>query len=467
MPHHFSPVPKVAIVGRPNVGKSALFNRIVGKRLAIVDATEGVTRDRQESPAEIFDKEILLIDTGGIDPTSDDPYAQQISEQALLGASEAEVIVLVVDSTVGPIDLDLNLARSLHKTLKSMQEKGQSKKLLLAINKVDHVDHSKGAWPFQSLGIDKMYPVSSLHGRGVMELLEGIFSSVDWQRFESMEPTNSEAPIRLAVVGRPNVGKSTFVNSILNAPRCIVSDEAGTTRDAIDCDISVEGTEFTLVDTAGIRRVPKQKNVIEKFAHIRTHRALERADIALLMLNSLEGMTTQEKRIAKEIYDQGRGCILFLNKWDLTHNMRMEHARDALYNELPFLRHCPLIIGSALTKRNVLEVFTIAKQIIRARSEKVPTGRLNALVEKAIQKNHPPMIKGKRLRIYYLTQVAQNPPTFKLFINHEDLMHPAWKRYLIAQMRNAFGLKGLPIRLLIEDKAAKKLAKAQEESHKG
>lgn len=459
-------MPKVAIVGRPNVGKSALFNRITGKRLAIVDSAEGVTRDRQESPAEIFNKEVLLIDTGGIDPCSDDPYAKQIAEQALLGAAQAQVIVLVVDSTTGPIDLDLNLARSLHKTIQSHKEKGTPKKLLLAINKVDHVDHSKGAWPFQSLGIDSMYPISSLHGRGVMELLEGIDSSIDWKSFDALQGS-VDMPIRLAVVGRPNVGKSTFVNSILNAPRCIVSDEAGTTRDAIDCDINVEGTDFTLVDTAGIRRVPKQKNVIEKFAHIRTLRALERSDIALLMLNSLEGMTTQEKRIAKEIHELGRGCILFLNKWDLTHNMRMEHARDALYNELPFLRHCPLIIGSALTKRNVLEVFSIAKEIIEARSEKVPTGRLNALVEKAIQKNHPPMIKGKRLRIYYLTQVAQNPPTFKLFINHEDLMHPSWKRYLIAQMRGAFRLKGLPIRLLIEDKAAKKLAKAQEESNKG
>ena len=458
-------IPKVAIVGRPNVGKSALFNRIVGKRLAIVDSAEGVTRDRQEAMGEIFDREFLFVDTGGIDPCSEDPYAKQIADQAILGALQANVVILVVDSTVGVSALDQELAHTLHKTLASQTSQANcpnpKKKILLAINKVDHIDHTKGNWEFQSLGIDKMFPVSSLHGRGVMELLEAVISSIDWDNLKSTTPPPSSS-IRLAVIGRPNVGKSTFVNSILSAPRCIVSDEAGTTRDAIDCEIEVNGTDFTLIDTAGIRRIPKQKDVIEKFAHIRTQRALERCDIALLMLNSLEGMTTQEKRIAKEIDTQGRGCILFLNKWDLTNNMRMEHAKDALYQELPFLRHCPLIIGSALTKRNVLSVFKITEQIMQARSEKIPTGQLNSLVEKAIQKNHPPMIKGKRLRIYYLTQVAQDPPTFKLFINHEDLMHSAWKRYLIAQLRGAFNLKGLPVRLLIEDKAAKKLAKAMD-----
>lgn len=453
-------LPKIAIVGRPNVGKSALFNRILGKRVAIVDSTCGVTRDRKECEFELFSRKLLLIDTGGVDLQSSDRFAAHIETQAMHAARQAEVLIFVVDATVGVSDLDERFAKQILKEV----GKDPDQKVLLAVNKVDPRRRDLELWPFEKLGMGEPFPLSALHGQGVMELLEkALLHLEEIGRFDQktalVEENRSK---RLAIVGRPNVGKSTFVNSVLKEPRCIVSEEAGTTRDAIDCDLQIEDESFTLIDTAGIRRIPKQKDVVEKFAYLRTLQALERCDVAILLLDALEGMTTQEKRIARAIDRMGRGCILFLNKWDLAHGMRMEHAQKALMQELPFLRHCPLVIGSALKGRKLAEVFSLASAIVKARDTKIPTGKLNQMVEKAIQKNHPPMIRGKRLRIYYLTQVAHNPPTFKLFINHSDLMHTAWKRYLIAQMRATFDLQGLPVRLLIEDKAASKAKEAEE-----
>lgn len=436
------PSPKVAIVGRPNVGKSALFNRILGRRIAIVDEAEGVTRDRIEHPCDQLGHHFTLIDTGGIDPRSDDPFSGGIRSQSYAGIEEACLVVLVVDGKVGITELDLSLARELLKS---------GKPLALAVNKMDRSSDALKMWAFDKLGITASFSVSAVHGRGVMDLIEWICGRLP-ELSDENEPSHST---RLAIVGRANVGKSTLLNVITQRERSLVSDLAGTTRDSIDCALDVEGEPYTLIDTAGIRRVPKQKDVIEKFAHIRTERALERCDIALLVLDTLEGMTTQEKRIAASIEEKGRGCMLFLNKWDLARGMRMEHAIKALELEASFLRHCPIIVGSALQGRKVMDIFGWAKKIMQARAVRIGTSKLNSFVEKSIQLNHPPAIRGKRLRIYYLTQSDVNPPTFILFVNYKELLAESWKRYLINRFREEFGFIGLPVRFQVRDKSDK------------
>jgi GTP-binding protein len=431
-------IPKIAIVGRPNVGKSALFNRLLGRRLAIVDEAEGVTRDRLICAMDYNDRYFELIDTGGIDPKNRADFNNEVRAQAYLAIDEADALILVVNLQTGILGLDEEIAKILLRT---------KKPLLLAINKVDHPSKEPETHIFCKLGIRDRLPVSAQHGYNILELNDWIYSKLP----EEVAPKPQEG-LKIAVIGRPNVGKSTLLNYLLDEKRCIVSPIAGTTRDSLDCHVEFKGLPYTLIDTAGIRRRSKHEDVVEKFAHIRTENAIERSDIVLLMLDSNSGMTAQEKRLAKFIEKCGKGCILFFNKWDLIKGFRMEHCLLAVRKQVSFLQHCPAIFGSALKGRNLDKIFEEVAKIDHWRRERISTGELNRFLEKAIQFNHPPMVQGKRLRIYYLTQVSNDPPTFVLFINSIDLLDYSWKRYLIHKLRETHPFTGLPMRFILRDK---------------
>lgn len=430
------------------MGKSALFNRILGRRLAIVDEAEGVTRDRLICPMEYGNHYFELIDTGGIDPHHVANFNDEVRAQAELAIDEADILIMVVNMQTGILTLDDELARKLLRT---------GKPLLLAVNKVDHPSKEPFIHAFQKLGIRQILPVSAQHGHNIMEL-------IDWvvEQLPKGEIQKPQTGLKIAVIGTPNVGKSTLLNHLLDEERCIVSPIAGTTRDSLDCVIEYQGKPYTLIDTAGIRRKSKHQDVIEKFAHLRTEKAIERCDIVLLMLDSNKGMSAQEKRIANLIEERGKGCIMFFNKWDQIHGYRMEHCLKAVRQEVSFLEHCPAIFGSALTGRNLEKIFEELAIVQKWRYERISTGELNRFLEKAIQNNHPPMIQGKRLRIYYLTQVSCDPPTFILFVNSLQLLDGSWKRYLIRKLRESHPFTGLPLRFIMRDKAGANKADFEE-----
>lgn len=435
---------KLALVGRPNVGKSALFNRICKKRIAIVDEAEGVTRDRLYAEADFFGRPFLVIDTGGIHPDTTVPFQEEIRRQAEIAIEEANVIVMVVDVTVGITPLDEFVARLLLRTRKPV---------ILAVNKVDDFSKIDLTYPFYSLGIGHLVGVSAIHNFQIAELLEAAFEGVS---FSEEEPPQ-ESKIHVAIVGRPNVGKSTIVNHLLNEERCVVSPIAGTTRDSIDIDLTVGEDKFTLIDTAGIRRKKAEHEAVDKFAAVRTERALERADVCVLVLDAERGMTIQEKRIAHEIEEQGKGCVVVFNKWDLVKGFRMEHCRKSFEIDVPFFNHCPILFASGLTGRNLDQLFSAVKQVHEQQNRRITTGQLNKFVEKAIQKYHPPMLEGgKRLRIFYLAQVDIQPPRFVLFVNNPQLMSDTYKKYLINQFREAYGFLGSPIKFFLKGRNTKK-----------
>jgi GTP-binding protein len=434
---------KLALVGRPNVGKSALFNRICKMRIAIVDEAEGVTRDRLYADADCFGKPFKVIDTGGINPQSDVPFQEEIRRQAEIAIEEADVIVMVVDVTVGITVLDEFVARLLLR---------KGKPVVLAVNKVD--DHSKMdlIYPFYSLGISRVVGVSATHNFQIAELLEEAFTGVTLS--EDLEEDNKT--VRVAIVGRPNVGKSTIINYLLDEERCVVSPIAGTTRDSIDVDIQVGEDRFTLIDTAGIRRKKAEHDAVDKFAAVRTERAIERADVCVLVVDAERGMTIQEKRIAHEIEALGKGCVLLFNKWDLVKGFRMEHCRKSFEIDTPFLVHCPMLFVSGLTGRNLDQLFKSIKDVHEQQCRRITTGQLNKFVEKAVQKYHPPMLEGgKRLRIYYLAQVDVQPPRFVLFVNNPQLMADTYKKYLINQFRETYGFLGAPIQFFLKGRNVK------------
>lgn len=426
---------KVAIVGRPNVGKSALFNRICNQRVAIVDELEGVTRDRIQKPITYFDKHFTLVDTGGIDSTLKKDFNEEVRAQALAAIEEADSLIFVVDSTIGVTVQDQEVAKIIHKS---------HKPCVVAINKVDNSQRSdEAAWPFVQLGFKQMVPVSATHGYQMAELLEEALVTYEG----APEPT-LDTRANIAIVGRPNVGKSSLLNALLDEERSIVSPIPGTTRDAIDVNFEYGDTVYTLIDTAGIRRKKAQHDVVDKYAHIRSEEAIERCDIALLVLDAQQGLSEQDKRLLQHIEDQGKGCLILLNKWDLVEGIRMEHALSGLEQENPFVASCPKLIISAKTKRNLDKILPKVEEILSYMKERIGTGELNKFIEKTIQKQHPPMLQGKRLRIYYMTQVSSRPPTFVLFINHKELVHPTYMKYVVNQIREQFKFTGLPIRLI-------------------
>lgn len=435
-----SKLPKVAIVGRPNVGKSALFNRVCKARIAIVDEAEGVTRDRLYAETDYFGRPFEVIDTGGINPRSSVMFNELIRRQAEIAIEEADSIIMVVDSQTGITDLDEEVARVLHQT---------KKPVCLAVNKIDNLESESLIHEFHALGIEKVVGVSATQNWKIAELLDAALTPVAVESSEEIENHG----IKVSIIGRPNVGKSSLINYLLDENRCIVSPIPGTTRDSIDVTVTQEGEVYTFIDTAGIRRKGSEHEVVDKFAAIRTERAIDRSDICLLMLDSQVGLTTQEKRIAKMIEKEGKGCIILFNKWDLVKGFRMEHCLKDIEEEIPFLKHCPKIMISATTGRNIEKIFPLIQQCSEASKHRVSTPQLNKFIEGAIQRNHPPMIRGKRLRIYYMAQVDVQPPRFLMFVNYPELMADSYQRYIYNQFREAFKFTGVPINFHMRGKA--------------
>ncbi|MCI5052828.1 MAG: ribosome biogenesis GTPase Der [Simkaniaceae bacterium] len=419
---------RLAIVGRPNVGKSSLFNRICKGRIAIVAEIEGVTRDRLYRQTEVFGTDVELIDTGGL---GSGPFEKEIRHQVEIAIEESDAIIFVVDGQVGMTEWDQRVARELHRT---------DRPIFLAVNKVDTQEAREAIYEFYGLGVEHIYAVSAQHGHGVADLLEEAIK---------VEPRARELECdgpKVAIVGRCNVGKSTLVNAILNEDRCVVSDQPGTTRDSVDVAINFNDKPYLLIDTAGIRKKKSEAEVVEKFASVRTERAIDRADICILVIDAQEGITASEKRILADIEEKGKGCALFFNKWDLVKGFRMEHCVQGARMAAPFLEHCPMFFGSALTGRNLDHIFTTIDQVSQNIEKRIGTSELNRFLERVMQLNHPPMIRGKRLRVYYMTQVSTKPTLFSLFINHPDRMAASYERYLYNQLRQAFDFSGVPFR---------------------
>ncbi len=434
---------KLALVGRPNVGKSALFNRIAKKKIAIVDEAEGVTRDRLYAEADCFGRAFEVIDTGGINPQTEVLFQEEIRRQAEIAIEEADVIVLVVDVTVGVTTLDEFVSRLILRT---------GKRIVLAVNKVDDFSRLDLLYPFYSLGISSIIGVSATQGFHIAELLEEAFKGMDIPE----EAETKKATTHVAIIGRANVGKSTIVNYLLDEDRCVVSPIAGTTRDSIDVEVLCGEDHYTLIDTAGIRRKTAEHEAVDKFAAVRTERAIERADVCVLIVDADRGITTQEKRIARDIEAQGKGCILLFNKWDLVKGFRMEHCRKSFEIDTPFLNHCPILFVSGKTGRNLDQLFPAVKEVHIQQNRRVTTGQLNKFVEKAVQKYHPPMLEGgKRLRIFYLAQVDVQPPRFVIFVNKPSLMAETYKKYLINQFRETYGFLGSPIQFFLKGRNTK------------
>ncbi len=432
---------KIALVGRPNVGKSALFNRICQKRLSIVDEQEGITRDRLYAEGESFGRPFTLIDTGGIDISDKGEYNREIRRQAQIAIEEAGAVILVVDGQVGPHPLDEEVAKILLNA---------KKPVIVAVNKIDTVADEFKVHDFHSLAVRDLIAVSAVQGYQIAELLEKVMGLVP-EGEEKVEEKKFSG-IRVAIVGRANVGKSTLLNGLVDEERSIVSPIAGTTRDSIDVSVERGGESYVFVDTAGIRRKKAEKVVVDKFARVRTDEAIEKADVALLVLDSFDGFTTQEKRIASEIEEKGKSCILIFNKWDLVKNLRMEHALKQVREEIPFLNHCPALFISAAKKKNLAPIFPLVQEVAAARKKRISTGILNKFIEGCLQKYHPPLIIGKRLRIYYMTQVEVDPPKFVLFVNNPTLMTETYKKYLINNFRQIHGFQGCPLVLELRGK---------------
>ncbi len=423
---------KLALIGRPNVGKSALFNRICRHRIAIVDEAAGVTRDRLYTDTEYFGQPFVLIDTGGIDPHAKIPFHEEVRLQTEIAIEEADVLILVVDGQIGLTLLDEMVANHLLRT---------KKRVVLAVNKIDDYLHLDLVHPFYKLGISHIIPVSAVQGFQIAELLETCFDGVIWPEVEE----EKDQSIKVAIIGRPNAGKSTLVNFLLEESRCVVSPIPGTTRDSIDTHIEREGKQFTLIDTAGIRRKKAEHEVVDKFAAVRTERAIERSDICILVMDSQQGITGQEKRIAEQIEEKGKGCILLFNKWDLVHGFRMEHCLQGIKEEASFVSYCPMLFVSALTGRNLEKLFSLLVTVKEQREQRISTGQLNKFIEDVFRKYHPPLLRGKRLRVYYTTQVQTAPPRFVMFVNGPELMLETYKKYLINQFREKYSFAGIPI----------------------
>lgn len=435
-------LPKIAIVGRPNVGKSALFNKIINKRVAIVDEAEGVTRDRLYHEADVFGQPVVLIDTGGIHARSTAAFNEEIKRQAEIAIEEADSLIMVVDGRTGSTALDHEVAQILHRT---------KKPVCLAVNKIDNLDQVQLLHDFYSLGIEKVIAVSAIQSRNIAELLEAALEGVEVDESEDQLPG-----IKVAIVGKPNVGKSTFVNHILQEPRCVVSPIAGTTRDSIDVPIEVDGEQYTLIDTAGIRNKHAEEEVVDKFAFIRTERAIERCDVAVLMVDAQEGLCHQDKKIAGMIEEAGKGCILLFNKWDLVKGFRMEHCLQGIREEASFLNHCPVVFLSALTGRNAHKLFPGVKEVYEQGRKRISTGELNRFLEGVMHEVHPPRVTGKRLRVYYTAQVGTEPPEFVMFVNQPELMPDTYRRYLYNQCRKKFKFTGVPLLFRLRGKSDSK-----------
>lgn len=426
--------PIVAIVGRPNVGKSTLFNKLVGSRVAIVEDTPGVTRDRIYGEAEWLSKYFTVIDTGGIDTESDDIIPAKMRQQAELAMDMANVILFVVNGRDGVTSPDREIALQLKKT---------KKPIVLVVNKVDNKNLPEDFYDFYELGIGEPIPISAAVGLGIGDLLDVVIDHFD----SSADMTQEEDLIKVAIVGKPNAGKSSILNRILGEERVIVSPIAGTTRDAIDTYFTIEGQRYLFIDTAGIRKRNKIDENVEKYSVIRSYAAVERADVVLMIIDANTGITEQDSKIAGIAHNLGKAVVIVVNKWDLIEkdNNSIKEYTQSIREELPFMVYAPIIFISTVTGQRFGKIVEMINRVYQESNKRIATGLLNDVIGEAVIMNQPPSDKGKRLKIYYVTQVSVQPPSFSVFINDKELFHFSYQRYLENKIRENFGFEGTPI----------------------
>ena len=432
----------IAIVGRPNVGKSTLFNKLIGQRMSIVDDTPGVTRDRIYAKGEWLDHEFMLVDTGGIEPDSKDVILSQMREQAQLAIDSADAIILVVDIKTGVTASDESVAQMLQKS---------GKPVVLCVNKCDSLGgNPPEIYEFYNLGLGDPIAVSSVHGHGTGDLLDAVF--------EKMPPEKTEESdgeiLKVAVIGKPNAGKSSLINKILGEKRMIVSDIAGTTRDAVDSVVTKGEKQYLFIDTAGIRRKSRVNDNLEKYSVLRAYMAVDRADVCVIMIDAEEGFTEQDSKIAGYAHEQGKACVIAVNKWDIIDKdgKTMQEFTKKLEADFSFMSYAPFVFISAKTGQRIDKLFQLIDYTSEQNARRISTGKLNELLSYATARVQPPSDKGKRLKVYYLTQPSVKPPTFVCFCNNKELFHFSYQRYIENQIRNAFGLDGTPIRFLVRER---------------
>ena len=435
----------VAVVGRPNVGKSTLFNKLAGKRIAIVDDKPGVTRDRIYAKADWLQHEFTLIDTGGIEPKADDIILAQMRRQALIAIETCDVIMFVVDGKLGMTDADNEVALMLRKS---------GKPVVLVVNKLEKKSEEANLYEFYNLGLGTPMPISATQALGLGDMLDEVVAHFGDVSGEEEEDDNI---VRVAFMGKPNVGKSSLINRLIGEERNIVSTIPGTTRDAVDSYLETEEGQFMLIDTAGIRRKSKIKEVIERYSVIRSFAAIEKADVCVLMIDATEGVTDQDEKIIGFAHDQSKALMVIVNKWDLIEkdNKTFENFKKDIQQDLKFAPYVKFLFISALTGQRSNKVMKVVKECYESYNKRVSTGVLNEIVSQAVLMNEPPIVSNNRLKIYYATQVASKPPTFVFFVNNPDLLHFSYKRYLENQLRNAFGFEGTGIKLIFRERKDK------------
>lgn len=437
--------PLVAIVGRPNVGKSTLFNKLIGSRLSIVEDTPGVTRDRIYGDCEWRNRKFSVVDTGGIEPASNDIILSQMRRQAELAIEKADVIILVTDIRSGVVSTDEEVAQMLQKS---------GKPIILCVNKCDTIGQLPADfYEFYNLGLGDPIAVSSVHGHGTGDLLDAVFEYLP----EEQEEEEDSDTIKVAVIGKPNVGKSSLINKISGEERSIVSDIAGTTRDAVDSLVENEAGKFLFIDTAGLRRKSRVDDAIEKYSVLRAQMAIERADVCVIMIDALEGFTEQDSKVAGLAHEAGKASIIVVNKWDAVEKdgKTMDNYRKDLMKDFSFMPYAPIIFISAKTGQRIGRLFELIKFVDQQNSMRISTGMLNDVLADATARVQPPSDKGKRLKIYYITQPSTRPPTFVCFVNKAELFHFSYQRYLENRIREVFGLEGTPVRFIVRERGEK------------
>ena len=437
--------PIVAIVGRPNVGKSSLFNVLAGERISIVKDTPGITRDRIYAEVSWLDHDFTLIDTGGIEPESKDIILSQMREQAQIAIDTADVIIFMVDVKQGLQDADGKVADMLRRS---------KKPVILAVNKVDDIKkYGNDVYEFYNLGIGEPYAISSANMMGLGDMLDRVIALFP----ENTEGEEEDDRPRVAIVGKPNVGKSSIINRLLGEDRVIVSDIAGTTRDAVDTPVRRNGREYVFIDTAGLRRKNKVREELEHFMVVRTVGAVERADVVVLVIDAVEGVTEQEAKIAGIAHDSGKGVIIAVNKWDAVEkdNKTAKEYETKIRTVLSYMPYAELIFISAKTGQRLNKLFDMIDMVVENHSMRIQTGVLNEIMTEAVAMQQPPADKGKRLKLFYMTQVAVKPPTFVIFVNDKELMHFSYTRYIENQIREAFGFRGTPLKFIIRERGEK------------
>ncbi len=430
----------VAIVGRPNVGKSTLFNRIIGKKIAVVEDLPGLTRDRLYGEALWEEKSFLVVDTGGFQPAPEENILEEVRKQAITAIEESDMVVMLMDAESGLVPAD----EALVKTLRTY-----GKKVFYVVNKIDSSRKEKAMYEFYSLGAD-VYPVSARTGYGFDELMNSVAGEIS----PAVERDNITFP-RIAIVGRPNVGKSTFVNALLGRERVIVSPVPGTTRDSVDSVCGYHRKKYLIIDTAGIRKKGKMARSYERYSFLRTLKNIENCDIALVLLDATDGVVELDQKIAGLVYEAGRGCIILVNKWDLVEkdSLTAKKIEEQVYQKLWFMHYAPVLTVSALNRKRTTKVFPLIDTVMAEASRKVSTRQLNTFLRKALSIRHPPLYRGRRIRLSYITQTGIRPPTFSLFVNRVEGMKPGYVRFVEKQLREAFPFQGVPVRIHVRRKS--------------